>query len=390
MRRVTAGSMAAVAAVLATSLLLFAAPAGAAVGDISTFPPLPSSQGGLNRITTGPDGNIWITIAGANQIGRMTPAGALTRFDIPTPDSSPIDITTGPDGALWFTEFSGRIGRITTSGTITEYPAFRQKSGKLPPPNRIFLFGITTGPDNALWFTANCCDPSKLPGYVGRITTSGDITLYPLKDGTSPTVGITTGPDGSLWYPATNTTCANKNLDCSQRIDSSIQRMSTSGVVTGDFPIPTTYADPSRIVTGPDGNLWFTEQGSIGAGGCCQPTFPAPGKIGRMTPTGQVTEFETPNQNWPYFVSNPAGITVGPDGNLWFTEYSYLTRDTGVQHGGNKIGRITTSGVITEFPIPTPYARADGITQGPDGGVYFTESPNNFAFGQVGRIQALP
>src|SRR5262249_36967893 len=37
-------------------------------------------------------------------------------------------------------------------------------------------------------------------------------------------------------------------------------------------------------------------------------------------------------------------ITVGPDGNLWFTERT-----------GNKIGRITRTGVITgEFPVPTP------------------------------------
>ena len=36
------------------------------------------------------------------------------------------------------------------------------------------------------------------------------------------------------------------------------------------------------------------------------------------------------------------GITTGPDGNLWFTEF-----------GAGKIGRITPSGSITEFPIPT-------------------------------------
>lgn len=57
----------------------------------------------------------------------------------------------------------------------------------------------------------------------------------------------------------------------------------------------------------------------------------------------------------------------------------------GVQHGGNKIGRITTSGSITEFPVPTPVARADGITAGPDGAVYFTESPGNNAFGASGE-----
>jgi streptogramin lyase len=50
-----------------------------------------------------------------------------------------------------------------------------------------------------------------------------------------------------------------------------------------------------------------------------------------------VTEFPIPTAS-----SLPSGITMGPDGNLWFTETS-----------GNKIGRITTAGVITEFAIPT-------------------------------------
>jgi len=63
-------------------------------------------------------------------------------------------------------------------------------------------------------------------------------------------------------------------------------------------------------VTGPDGNLWFTEYASD--------------QIGRMTPAGVVTEFPLPAGSAPY------GIVVGPDGNLWFAET-----------GSNKIGRMT-------------------------------------------------
>jgi streptogramin lyase len=42
---------------------------------------------------------------------------------------------------------------------------------------------------------------------------------------------------------------------------------------------------------------------------------------------GTITEFPIPTAN-----SQPRGITAGPDGNLWFTESS-----------GDKIGRISTS-----------------------------------------------
>ena len=58
---------------------------------------------------------------------------------------------------------------------------------------------------------------------------------------------------------------------------------------------------PNGITVGPDGNLWFTDSGL--------------GMIGRITPSGQVTEFKV-----PYQFSRPAYIVTGPDGNLWFTD----------------------------------------------------------------------
>src|SRR5258708_2383504 len=57
--------------------------------------------------------------------------------------------------------------------------------------------------------------------------------------------------------------------------------------------------------------------------------------------------------NIPTTDSVPTGITVGPDGALWFTE-----------EFKNKIGRITTDGVITEYPIPTPDSNPADITAG--------------------------
>src|SRR5262249_14210192 len=40
-------------------------------------------------------------------------------------------------------------------------------------------------------------------------------------------------------------------------------------------------------------------------------------KIGRITPAGEITEFATPTSS-----SGPYTITVGPDNNLWFTEFN--------------------------------------------------------------------
>ncbi len=40
-------------------------------------------------------------------------------------------------------------------------------------------------------------------------------------------------------------------------------------------------------------------------------------------------------------ISNPIGIAVGPDGTLWFTNFS-----------NDSIGRITTSGMVTNYTGP--------------------------------------
>ena len=87
-------------------------------------------------------------------------------------------------------------------------------------------------------------------------------------------------------------------------------------------------------------------------------------KIGRISLAGAITEFSAPGA--------PGGITAGPDGALWFTEI-----------GGNKIGRMTTAGVITnEFAIPTPGAAVHEITTGSDGALWFAEAGTD----KIGRI----
>src|SRR5258706_6094950 len=77
-----------------------------------------------------------------------------------------------------------------------------------------------------------------------------------------------------------------------------------------------------------------------------------------LAKAGKVTEFGIPTNN-----SQPAGITLGPDGNLWFIEIN-----------ANQIGKVTPKGFFTEYPIPTANATPQWITLGPDGNLWFTES----------------
>ena len=67
----------------------------------------------------------------------------------------------------------------------------------------------------------------------------------------------------------------------------------------------------------------------------------------RAIPDGRrFREFAIPTSG-----SESQSIAAGPDGNLWFTEIY-----------GNRIGRITTTGTITEFPLPHPESNPAGIT----------------------------
>jgi len=108
-----------------------------------------------------------------------------------------------------------------------------------------------------------------------------------------------------------------------------------------EFPVPTLNAYPAGIALGPDGNVWFTEMNG--------------NKIGRITSGGTITEFDVPTPS-----SSPDRICAGPDNALWFSELS-----------GGKVGRISGSGEISEFDLSS--ASPDGITAGPDGNIWFSE-----------------
>src|ERR1051326_3496807 len=98
-------------------------------------------------IVTGPDGALWFTEGNTTQpsnrkIGRITTSGAITEYAVDL-GSSPNGLTGGSDGALWFSE-TDKIGRLTTTGNLTEYAG--------PAPFFGSIFGIAPGPDGALWF----------------------------------------------------------------------------------------------------------------------------------------------------------------------------------------------------------------------------------------------
>jgi virginiamycin B lyase len=256
-----------------------------------------------NGIAAGPDGNIWFAERGGNKIGRATPAGVVTEYQVPTAAASPTGIVTGGDGNLWFAEnTAAKIGRISPTAGLVEFalPAGSiprlpvagpdgnvwyldsGKVGRITPWGQVTTFAsggyamadLTACTDGNLWYT------SVEPSIVGRITPAGVVTTYPQ---TFEPGAITCTPDGKVWVVEGQTGL--------------VAQGTTAGFTTGITHLSTGVTQISDLVAGPDGAPWFVA---------------AAGAVGRVTP---FVAWATPRANVGAY-----SIAVGPDGALWFTQ----------------------------------------------------------------------
>jgi virginiamycin B lyase len=286
-----------------------------------------------NFITSGPDGNIWFDEYSPAKVGQMTTTGSLlNEFSVPTITGLTF-ITVGPDNEVWFAANGAvfvpgthGVGKVTTGGTVTAYPVPTPVSNPTPGP-----LGITAGPDGNLWFTE--CQAHD----IVQETTAG-VILAAYTTGGLPPYSITAGPDGALWFTE----------------GGEIGTITTGGSIT-NFTSGVHAINANDIVTGPDGKLWFTE--------------PNANAIGTITTSGTFSEYSIPTTS-----GFPVAIVSGPDGALWFTETS-----------GHRIGRITTAGAVTKEYFLSTIQNNDivNITLGSDGALWFVETMSK----RIGRLQ---
>lgn len=112
--------------------------------------------------------------------------------------------------------------------------------------------------------------------------------------------------------------------------------------------------------------------------------------IGRISPRGKIKFYPLPSDpSCNIYPSFPNGITEGPDGAMWFT-----TQNSGdIFCSGFEtpaVGRVTNSGKITLYYTGTtgtehPYAPSGYITTGADGALYFP-SADPYSKLVIGRI----
>jgi len=140
-----------------------------------------------------------------------------------------------------------------------------------------------------------------------------------------------------------------------------------------------TYAETFVEFTLPASSVPFGI--AAGADGNLWYTDDSKNSIGKMTPSGVVTTYTIPTTTTSSCSSCPQTIISGPDGNLWF-----------VEGDGNKIAKITTGGVITEYANSAGGWPQD-LAVGPDGNIWFTDqgvtgggAPGVAANGAIGKV----
>src|SRR6187200_2225166 len=150
------------------------------------------------------------------------------------------------------------------------------------------LESLVLGMDGNLWYQEHWWPEGSYHALIGRMDESGGVDEFDegLVHYSSPSEFVA-GPEGDLWFAD----------DGSALGGSAIGKISPDGVITR-FTTGLGEVRPRRIVIGPEGNFWFTGAGSSPA-------------IGFATPEGAIHTFSLPGK--------PGDLVGGPDGNIWFT-----------------------------------------------------------------------
>ena len=246
----------------------------------------------------------------------------------------------------------------------------------IPIPNgTLFMFTPTVGPDGNIWF------PMSEPASIVRILSHPPYTVteFPLAEDSYPSGNPVIGPDGNLWFTEQGDFESEGSLAPGKIVR--ILPHPPYTITEFDTAHPQDRPRPFGLVVGPDRNIYYTEVCDQNDGTVNCPNNSS-GSVGRITPFGSgariqasvtevVPKISTCTDEMKGFApcDAPNYITLGPDGNLWFTT-TY------------NINRLTVPGYhFSQFPVPgqnTPpspyrdYYLAFGITTGSDGNLWFT------------------
>jgi virginiamycin B lyase len=237
------------------------------------------------------------------------------------------------------------VAALSLSATATAAPP--GVAHYLPAPTHVH--DIAVGPRGEVWFATG-----RNPKAVGWIGTTGRVHRFDLRKGETPVSIIPTRAGGSAWFSWSRQTRGKPYTHGLARVDENGHIAYFRG------PRPRVFA-PHELVLGRRGAVWFNSIGRSSAG---------EDVLGSMTPGGRFRTFGAGLKEDSWIV----GLRAGVGGSLWFAD-----NDAG------KVGRITPGGRITEFETGSPanFSRLFPPAPGP-GGVFFGAKEGG-GFG-VGRV----
>lgn len=188
------------------------------------------------------------------------------------------------------------------------------------------------------------------PNAGGLTGTQGGVSPHVVQTGHVPVqwTQFGWGPPNATHQFDTVVTGADKNIWYTDTVGQNLVKMTMAGA-THVYALTVSGTGARYYATGmtvgKDGKFYISNYNN-------------PGLIGIATTTGSFTTKAIPSGDYAY----DGQLTLGSDGNVWFTELGH-------------VAKITTGGTITEFAYPDGNTANyyGSIASGPDGDIWVTE-----------------
>ena len=256
-----------------------------------------------NRLGRDDPGQLWFTDYHAGKIGQLNlSTHAITEFPLPTGDAADLDRLRPREQPGYFTA-TGREGAfvdsINSGGGITEYLQ----------PNAYNPGRVIVGGDGNIW--------AETSGRLLKMTPGGTFLASPPTTGAVGS-GLANGPivsgQPTIWYAS----------------GSQVSYVTADGTTAqGTYVEPISFGSIQGLTQGTGNTMYFTiGSGQYGGMGDAN-------KVAKVVVTGtSIGGFL--DQSISHEDSSPTGITLGPDGNVW-----WLEQNPGSLGGGLRSDRLT-------------------------------------------------
>jgi virginiamycin B lyase len=219
---------------------------------------------------------------------------------------------------------------------------------------------VAAAPDGSIWFTIDFGEGVGLvrDGKVQRIPKPGGRNVEP--------IGLGVDGAGAVWV--------------TDPAKAAVTQITAAGDARS-FPLGTPVARLARLAVAPDGAVWFAESTTfsitrlkdgkldrhefkslrggpygvtVAQDGTVWATLQSGNQLLRISPSGEMSEFDLPTPG-----AAPTDVAADKTGAVWVLEF-----------GANKIARFA-DGKFVEYALPKNKAAPSGITVAPDGSVWF-------------------